>query len=63
MIQGRQNGGEGIKPADQIRFCHADFKRRAFDGAGQAHDPAHALYQEIITRAVFVGAVITKARE
>ena len=60
LMQGGQNGGGGIDAGKNIRHCDADFLRLTARFAGNAHQPGHALDNEIIARTVGIRAGLAK---
>ena len=50
----------GVHPGHHVGDAHAHLHRRAVGLAGHAHDPAHALDHEVVSRAVRRRAVLTE---
>jgi len=59
--QRRLNADDAVKPGKDIGKGHADLLRLARRIAGQVHDAAHPLDQEIVSGAMGIGAVLSKA--
>ena len=59
-MHGCQNGRYRIDTREDIRRRHARTLRLAIGFAGDRHQPAHALNDIVITRAMRIGAVLTE---
>jgi hypothetical protein len=60
-MQGSQNGGGGIDAGENVGHGDADLLRLAVRLSGDAHQPGHALDDEVIAGAMRIGAGLAEA--
>src|SRR5271169_321170 len=61
FVERREDGDCGVQSREDIGHGNADLHRLAFRSAGDTHEAAHRLNEQIVTRLVLVGPGLTEA--